>query len=155
MNPSGQPFPSQFGGAPPPPGAGGGAREALNVPGILFMVFGGLSVLYGIYGLVSGGASSEQMSQMLSDPNLPPAAKDFIRAMAGPGAKVLGLLGMTMSGLLIFGGMQMRNLKSYGVAIAACVVGMLPCTGCCCITLPLGIWTLTILMRPEIKSSFT
>lgn len=119
------------------------------------MVFGGLSVLYGIYGLVSGGASSEQMSQMLSDPNLPPAAKDFIRAMAGPGAKVLGLLGMTMSGLLIFGGMQMRNLKSYGVAIAACVVGMLPCTGCCCITLPLGIWTLTILMRPEIKSSFT
>ena len=125
------------------------------MPSILFMVFGGISLLYGIYGLVSGGVNSAQMSQMLSDPNLPPGAKDFIRAMAGPGAKVLGLLGMTMSGLLIFGGMQMRNLKNYGVAIAACVLGMLPCTGCCCITLPLGIWTLTILMRPEIKSSFT
>jgi type IV secretory pathway VirB2 component (pilin) len=155
MNPSGQPFPNQFGGAPPPPGAGGGAREALNVPGILFIVFGSLSILYGLYGLVGGGANEAQLNQALSDPNLPPAAKDFIRMLAGPGAKVLNLIAAAMAGLMVFGGVQMRSLKSYPVAIAACVIGMLPCTSCCCVTIPISIWALTILMRPEIKSSFS
>ena len=90
MNPSGQPFPNQFGGAPPPPGGGGGAAEALNVPGILFIVFGSISVLYGIYGLTVGGVNEAQMSQMLSDPNLPPQAKDFLKMLVGPISKVLG-----------------------------------------------------------------
>ena len=136
-------------------GGNGGAREALNVPGMLFIVFGSLSILYGIYGLVGGGANAAQLNQALNDPNLPPAAKDFIRMLAGPGAKVIGLNGMSMSGLMVFAGVQMRNLKNYGLAIAACVIGMLPCTGCCCVTLPIAIWTLTILTRPEIKSSFS
>ena len=157
MNPSGQPFPSQFGSAPPPPGGGGGggAREALNIPGILFMVFGGLSVLLALYGMVGNNADNPALSKLMTDPNIPPQLKDFVRVLAGSGAKVLNLLAAAMSGLLIFGGVQMRNLKSYGVAIAACVIGMLPCTSCCCVTIPIAIWTLTILMRPEIKSSFT
>ena len=154
MNPSGQPFPSQFGGAPPPPG-GGGAREALNVPSILFMVFGGLSVLLAILGLLGNNANDPAIAKMIRDPNVPEQMKDFIRVLAGPGSKVINLLGMAMSGLLIFAGLQMRNLKNYGVAIAACVIGMLPCTSCCCVMLPIAIWTLTILMRPEIKSSFS
>lgn len=155
MNPSGQPFPQQFGGAPPPPGAGGGAREALNVPGILFIVFGSLNLLFGLYGLVAGGVNKEQMAQLLNDPNLPPAARDALAALAGGGSKVIGLLGMCLAGLMVFGGVQMRGLKGYGIAIAACVVGMLPCTNCCCVTLPIGIWALTILMKPEIKASFS
>ncbi len=125
------------------------------MPGMLFIVFGSLSILYSIYGLVSGGANAAQLSKALSDPNLPEQAKDFIRILAGPGAKALGLLGMCMAGLMVFGGVQMRNLKNYGLAIAACVIGMLPCTGCCCVTLPIAIWTLTILTRPEIKASFS
>ena len=136
-------------------GGGGCAREALNVPGILFIVFGSLSILYSIYGMVGGGASAAQMSQLMNDPNIPAQAKDFLRLLAGPGAKVLGLIGMSMAGLMVFAGVQMRNLKGYGLAIAACVIGMLPCTGCCCVTLPVAIWTLTILTRPEIKSSFS
>lgn len=155
MNPSGQSFPQQFGGAPPPPGAGGGAREALNVPGILFIVFGSLNVLFGLYSLVAGGVSQEQMAQLLNDPNLPPGAKQALSALLGGGTKLIALLGMCLAGLMVFGGVQMRSLKGYGIAIAACVVGMLPCTNCCCVTLPIGIWALTILMKPEIKASFS
>ncbi len=156
MNPSGQPFPSQFGGAPPPPGGGGPAREALNVPGILFMVFGGLAVLYSLMNVVSSGINQAQIQQILDDPNLPSEAKNLIRTLMGPLTKVFALLGLGIGGLLIFGGLQMRNLKSYGIAMAACIIGMIPCTGCvCCLTLPLSIWTLTILTRPEIKASFT
>lgn len=156
MNPSGQPFPSQFGGAPPPPGQGGPAREALNVPGILFMVFGGLAVLYSLVNVASSGLNQAQMQQFLNDPNIPQDLKNLLKVLVGPLTKVFALLGACIGGLLVFGGYQMRNLKGYGIAMAASIIGMVPCTGCvCCLTLPLGIWTLTILTRPEIKASFT
>jgi hypothetical protein len=33
---------------------------------------------------------------------------------------------------------------------------MLPCGSCCCIiTMPIGIWALVTLMKPEIKNAFT
>jgi hypothetical protein len=35
------------------------------------------------------------------------------------------------------------------------VVAMVPCLSPCCILgLPLGIWALIVLMKPEVKSSF-
>jgi hypothetical protein len=159
MNPSGQPFPNQYGGAPPPPG-GGGPAEALNVPGILFIVFGAFGVLSALLGVVRG-ADMTAFNQALSDPNLPPEAKDIMRMLggylSGPAPKVMNLISAIMSGLMVFGGVQMRQLKNYGLAIATCIIGIMPICGgcCCCITMPLGIWTLTILMRPEIKSAFT
>ena len=155
MNPSGEPFPSQFGGAPPPPGQGGPSREALNVPGILFMVAGGLVVLYSLVNVATSGMNQAQMDKVLSDPNLPSELKNMIRTLIGPLTKVFSLFAAAIGGLLIFGGYQMRLLKNYGIAMAACIIGLLPCTSCCCLTLPLAIWTLTILTRPEIKSSFT
>jgi hypothetical protein len=154
MNPTGQPFNPQF-GAPPPPGGGGGAREAVNVPSLLLMVFGVLGVLFGLVGLVSSGASTAQVDQLLQDPNLPPEAKKAIAALLGPGTKMINLFGVAIAGLMTFGAFQMRNLKSYGLAVTACVLGMLPCTNCCCVTLPIGIWALTVIMRPEVKSSFS
>jgi hypothetical protein len=154
MNPSGQPFNPQF-GAPPPGGGGGGAREALNVPSILLLVFGALGVLGALYGLVAGGANQAQVAQLMNDPNLPPEAKKALEALLGPGSKLLNLLGLAIAGTMAFGALQMRNLKSYPLAVTACVLGMLPCTNCCCVTLPIGIWALTVLMKPEVKASFT
>ena len=157
MNPPGQPFPSQFNGAPPPSGSGGGggAREALNVPGILFLVFGSLTVLFGLFGLVSGGGDTAQLDKMLGDPNFPAALKGGIRFMAGPGSKLINLLGMAIGGVIAFGGLQMRQLKNYSVVMAASVLACLPCGSCCCVTMPIGIWALTLIFKPEIKSSFS
>lgn len=153
MNPTGQPFHPQLGGAPPP--AGPTAKDQLNLPGILFIVFGALGVLFGVYGLISSGASNEQLDQLLRDPNLPPALKSFFTTMAGPGAKVTNLLGMLLSGLVAFGGVQMRQLKGYGLVVASCVVAMIPCGNCCCVTLPIAVWALTIITKPEVKAQFT
>lgn len=156
MNPSGQPFPQQFGGAPPPAG-NGSAREALNIPGILLLVFGALSLLWALYSLVQGG-SREELEKALSDPNLPEAAKEIISKIA-PAVervgKLFSLLAIVLSGLMVYGSIQMRNLKSYGMAMAAAIIGLLPCTSCCCVTLPIGIWALTVLAKPDVKAAFT
>ncbi len=135
------------------------AREALNVPSLLFMVFGGISVLYAIFALLSSvlqGDTSAQLQPLLDNPDLPPAAKKLVATMVGPGAKMINLLSMGLAAFIAYAGFQMRNLKSYGVAVAGSIVMMLPCGSCCCfITMPIGIWALVTLMKPEIKNAFT
>lgn len=161
MNPTGQPF-DQF-GAPPPQGPSGGAREALNVPSILFMVFGGISALFALYSFIPqpDPMSNPQLQQMMNDPNMPAnfksAMSSYMGMASGPLHYLSAVLSLLSAGLVIFAGLQMRALKNYMIAVAGSVVIMIPVIGscCCCITLPIGIWALVILMRPEVKSAFS
>ena len=137
--------PNPIGGAP----AGSNARDALNVPSILIMVCGGLGIVMGLFGLVSSGANPA-MAQMARDPKF----AQLMALQTGPMHYVTALLGFAVSGFLIFGGMKMRNLQGYGLAMGAAIAAMIPCGGCCCIGLPVGIWALITLMKPEIKSQF-
>jgi hypothetical protein len=152
MNPTGQPFQPPFSQEPPPRDA----RNDLNVPSILILVMAGLGVLYSLYGLVSSGASTEQLNTMMNDPNFPPAAKDFVGALTGGVAKGLNVFAILLDGLMLYGALQMRALKSFPLAMTSAILVMLPCVGCCCLFgLPIGIWTLTILLRPEVRAQFT
>jgi len=148
-NPTGQPFGAPPQGPPPP-----NARDALNVPGILFIVIGGIGVLFALMGLLSSGANREQLMQVMNDPNLPPQAKDLIVKFSSMG-KVFNLLALLFDGLVIFGGIQMRKLKMYPLAVATAFVAMIPCQCVCCLGIPVGIWALTILFKPEVRAQFT
>ena len=128
--------------------AGSNARDALNVPSILIMVCGGLGAVSGLLGMVGGGA-------MRNIPIADPKVAQLMASMQGGAMHyVSSLLGIAVSGFLIFGAMKMRSLESYGLAMGAAIVAMIPCGGCCCIGLPVGIWALITLMKPEIKSQF-
>jgi hypothetical protein len=60
-----------------------------------------------------------------------------------------------MSVVVFMGASKMKNLQSYGFAMAATVIAMIPCIGPCCILgLPIGIWALVILLKPEVKGAF-
>lgn len=147
---------------PPPPGMNP-IRDLVNVPGILLITYGALGIAYALFGLVmnvvAGDANAAQMDSVLRDPNLPPAVKDVMRTFAGSGGKVIqilvNLLSMGLGALIAFGGFQMRNLKSHGLAFAACIAAMLPCTCCCLLGLPLGIWGIATLTKPEVKAAFS
>jgi hypothetical protein len=68
---------------------------------------------------------------------------------------VSNALGILVSGLIFFGGLKMKRLESHGLAVTASILAMLPCTSpCCIIGLPLGIWALVVLSKPEVKSAF-
>ena len=128
--------------------AGTNARDALSVPSILIIVCGGLGLVAGLMGLVGGGAQS--FGTFANDPRF----AQFLAVQSGPRHYVFALLGLAISSFLIFGGMKMRNLQSHGLAMGAAIVAMIPCGGCCCLGLPVGIWALVTLMKPEIKSQF-
>jgi hypothetical protein len=151
MNPMGPQFNPQTG----IPAPGGAAQEAVNVPSLLLMVFGAIAVLLSIANMFTSNVNAEQMAELMSNPDIPEGIKNFLTTLTGPVSKVMNLFSAGISFLMVFGAWQMRNLKSYPLAITACIVGMIPCQNCCCVTLPVGIWALTVLMRPEVKSAFS
>ena len=71
------------------------------------------------------------------------------------GSQWIGLIfGFAGNALLLFGGLQMMKMKSWGVCVAACIFAMVPCFGCCCIGIPLGGFGLYLLFNAEIKQAF-
>jgi hypothetical protein len=79
-----------------------------------------------------------------------------LQAMAsGVGGIIGGIIGLAMGGVIIYGAMKMKRLENYGLAMAVAVIAMLPCISpCCLIGLPVGIWALNVLVKPEVKSAF-
>jgi hypothetical protein len=68
---------------------------------------------------------------------------------------VVSLIGLATTGFIIWGAMQMMSLQNYTISMAASVVAMVPCVSpCCLLGLPVGIWALVILMKPEVKAAF-
>ena len=78
----------------------------------------------------------------------------IVKASASFG-KLLSVMALGIYGFTIFGALKMRNVQSYGLAMAAAITVMLPCTCCCVLGLPAGIWALVVLNKPEVKAAFT
>jgi hypothetical protein len=68
---------------------------------------------------------------------------------------VSSIIGILVSGLILVGAMKMKKLESYGLAMAVSIIAMIPCfSPCCLIGLPIGIWAVVVLSKPEVKSAF-
>ena len=158
----------EFGGTPPtiaPPGAAPApaafsgmaptsrASELVTGPAIGLMVTGTLEILFAasqIVRLLLGG--SRHMTQSTGNPEM----DKMIGMMMGPvGLLITGICLLT-GVLILFGGIKMKKLESYGLVMAASILGMIPCfsSGCCLLGLPIGIWALVVLSKPEVKSAF-
>ncbi len=63
---------------------------------------------------------------------------------------------LLVAGVTIAGSVSMMSLRRYPLAVIAAILSMLPfATPCCVLGLPLGIWALVVLFRPEVSQSFT
>jgi hypothetical protein len=66
-----------------------------------------------------------------------------------------GAVAILVSVLILFGGIKMRKLENHGLAMAASILAMIPCISpCCLIGLPIGIWAVIVLSKPEVKGAF-
>jgi len=137
--------------------AGGNAREQVSVPAILLMVLGGLTIASALFGMVQYlmGSNTAQMDELLSNPQIPEGMKSVLAASNKLGI-VGSLLQLVLGGVTFLGGLKMKNLESFGLAMAASIIVIIPLFGscCCCIGIPVGIWSLVVLNKPEVKSSF-
>jgi len=144
--------------AAPPSFQSGGEREAalqaVKGPAIALIIVASLGVAYygfsGLFTLFTGG----MMFHQELPPDVPPQVRAFIENMRGPLAGVISLVVALVNGFVLFGAIKMLRLQNFGLVMAAVIVAMLPCQCCCLLGLPLGIWALMVLKKPEVKSHF-
>lgn len=60
---------------------------------------------------------------------------------------------ITLSAGAVFGAWQMHRIRSRPWAVFACILAMIP-NAIICVTLPLAIWGLYLLNRPDIRAAF-
>jgi len=134
----------------------GSAKEAVSIPAILLMIAAGIGVLFALLLVAASGESA--MKWVMENPNLPPNFRDQLMNTprdSGSGRLFYGFQAL-LSAFVFFGALKMKNLQSYGVAMAAAIVACLPCCGPCfgCFSIPLGIWSLIVLNQAHVKQSF-
>src|SRR5262249_38637993 len=98
---------------------------------------------------------NEKMFGKAATQDLPDAMtmKHMSMGMAGGGS----LLGLLASGIMIVGGMRMRQCRSYALAMTASIVAIVPCitcAGCCGAGQGVGIWAVVVLLKPEVQALF-
>jgi hypothetical protein len=60
-----------------------------------------------------------------------------------------------LSLIIALAAIQMMRLRMYPFAIVGCILPMINCdSNCCLLGLPLGIWALVVLLKPEVRSAF-
>jgi len=89
------------------------------------------------------------------DHNAPEFVQQIQRGAVGPLAT--GMQGgfALLNIFIIVCGVQMMKLQNWGLGVAGSVLAMLNIGSCCCVVgIPVGLWSLSILMSPDIISMF-
>ncbi len=148
------PFQSPTHSGEPPPNADAPSREAarrLAAPAIGLIIacsfsttlFVCLAALYAVLFILT--LSGRGFGNAPPPPNFAMGSAIFI---------VVGVLGILRGGLLIVGAVKMKNLDSYGLALTAAILAVIPCFGCWPIEAPFGVWALVVLNDPFVRAHF-
>jgi hypothetical protein len=120
-----------------------GPATGLLVTGIVGVFLAGIGLIMNIIGL--------GISPFIRD-EIPDRYAEFWEGSLGAASSFIGIL---VAVFIIFASLKMRELRQYELSIAASIIAMIPCISpCCIIGLPIGIWCLVVLLRPEIKAAF-
>jgi hypothetical protein len=150
--------------------SGRAAWQNASLPALLLILAGLLNLLGGL-GIISVaiyymGMTTEQFAGMtrnaLTDP--------FLKGVEVEGMTIDGLKDLSVrvyfiwgsaalvAGLgVLSGGMTMRSLNHYGLALTGAALAAVPClspVGCCGLGQIAGTWALVVLLRPEVRSAF-
>ncbi len=141
--------PTQYGQPPQQPFPGSAAMAASRVagPAIALIVIGGLGVAAQLVGLIG---NLVQVGGVMpgGGPNQMPVF------FSGGVAVASAIISVVLYIVVIVGAVKMKNLESYGFAMAASIIAMLPCSCCCLLGLPFGIWSLVVLSDAGVKAAF-
>lgn len=82
-------------------------------------------------------------------------AEGVLQLMSGTVGIIRSVIGILCCIVVFSGALQMRKLRSYGLAMVASIIALVPCfSPCCLIGIPIGIWALVVLNKPEVKPYF-
>lgn len=134
------------------------AEEDIRTPANLTRVFGWLGILFGLltvllFAVLLAQAVNKPRNPR-NNPGNPPGL--FNNDPAELTGNLIGAcLNVGAAVLVVIGAGKMGRLESRGWAMTAAILTIIPCFNWCCLLgMPLGIWTLTVLSRPDVKEGF-
>lgn len=127
--------------------------QKLKGPGIALIIFGSLNGAIGLLSLLGG---LFRLSGLGTRERLPSDDAERVGYLIGTGVTYfVSFLSIILAPVVIYGAIQMMKGAKRGLAKTAAIVAMLPVTSCCFILgIPLGIWALVVLGKPEVKAVF-
>lgn len=132
------------------PAARSAALQKIGPPAIA------LAVVAGLDGLMCVATLLLNLLQIAGTPLVDVHGDE--RAMwflSGVWGSLMSLVGIVVAGFVLWAALKMRELASYPLALAACVISVVPCLSpCCLLGIPFGIWGLVVIHDREVRSAF-
>lgn len=120
-----------------------GPATGLLVTGIIGAFFAALTLIASIVGM--------GIVPFIRD-EIPARYAEFWEGSIGAASSVVEIV---VAAFIIFAALKMKEMRQWELSLAASIVAMIPCISpCCIIGLPIGIWALVVLLRPEVKQAF-
>jgi hypothetical protein len=138
-----------------PPVFAASAVDAVNMPAIGLIVTAILGFVAHMFSVVWTLFVGRMQSP---PPEMPPGMErmtTMVTGVTGAIGIVTAILGVIMSVLVLYGALRMKKLSGYNWAMTAAILALIPCIGPCCLAgIPIGIWALVVLSKPEVKDAF-
>ncbi len=135
------------------------AARSLKAPAVLLIFFAVAGIVFSFSGLFLKPVITDAMIKLFEQFNLPPEARAKMEEARDAGLTPIDIfqvvLGIGTNIVMLIGALKMMKVQSWGFALAAAILVMLPCGSCCCfLGIPLGIWCIILLNKPEVKAAF-
>ncbi|MBN9689984.1 MAG: DUF4339 domain-containing protein [Verrucomicrobia bacterium] len=136
------------------------AASMVKAPAIAMIILAAVGMLLSIAGFVAKPRMLDVFMEAAANAGatIPPETLDALRAEQTKGIGPRDYLNLGLSlvlyGVVIAGSLKMMRLENWGLALTAGILSMLPCTCCCCIGIPIGVWAVIVLNQAEVKKSF-
>jgi hypothetical protein len=130
--------------------AASGVTSQVSGPSTALLITGIIGAIFSVatfFSLMIGAG----LSTFWRD-SIPDVYEEIWEGAAGMGSAFVGIL---VAGFIIYAALKMKDLSQWGLAMAASILAMIPCISPCCIVgLPVGIWCIVVLTKPEVKAAF-
>ncbi|MBN2508262.1 MAG: DUF4339 domain-containing protein [Verrucomicrobia bacterium] len=135
----------------PPKHAEDGARQVQGPAiGLLVTAVLGLASALGSLGFQTLGIAFGAQGRHSREP-----LQHLLSISAGGLGIVQALIQLAVAGVIFYGALKMMKLRNHQLAMVAAILAMVPCVSpCCFVGLPIGIWALVVLLKPEVKALF-
>lgn len=125
----------------------------VSAPSIGLLVTGIIGGVFSVIGLFMSFLGTS-ISSLMAD-RIDEFDDRYVELYEGAAGIASSLIGILVAALIIYAALKMKELTQYGLCMAASILAMIPCISpCCVIGLPIGIWCLIVLTKPEVKTAF-
>jgi hypothetical protein len=130
-------------------------KHHVEVPAVGLMVAAGLDALFALGFIIISGLGMSMIDSSWVHEGVDREVAEAV--MSGGFGIVVGMAGLFIDAVIFLGALKMKQMSSYGFAVAAAILATIPCISSPCFVLgmPFGIWALVVLMRQDVRTAFS